>query len=164
MKDSNMKVKKIFISSYLIIIYFFSLGIYYNFIYEQMPDVVSCADVILSRAGANSIWEAAVLLKPMVLVPLCGNGTRGDQVDNAEFFRRNGAAEVLLGAEANRQHLKESLTLMLDSQKRTAYSQALKKLTGTEVPAKKIAAFLFGKINNDKNDNLNKSDDSMRGE
>ena len=115
----------------------------YNFIYEQMPDVVSAADVILSRAGANSIWEAAVLLKPMVLVPLCGSGTRGDQVDNAEFFRSRGAAEVLLGQEADSEHLKASLTLMLDEEKRAEYSKALSALTGEEPPAKKISTILY---------------------
>ena len=119
----------------------------YNFIYQEMPDVVSAADIILSRAGANSIWEAAVLLKPMVLVPLCGSGTRGDQVDNAEFFRSRGAAEVLLGAEADSEHLKASLSLMLDKTKRESYSQALEKLAGQEPPAKKIAKILFEKIN-----------------
>ena len=108
-----------------------------------MPDVVASSDVILSRAGANSIWEAAVLLKPMVLVPLCGSGTRGDQVDNAEFFRSRGAAEVLLGAEADNEHLKAALTQMLDASKRAAYSDALKKLTGDEPPAKKISTILY---------------------
>lgn len=115
----------------------------YNFIYEQMPDVLACSDVILSRAGANSIWEAAVLLKPMVLVPLCGSGTRGDQVDNAEFFKSRGAAEVLLGADADSQHLKAELTKMLSAENRSAYSDALKKLTGDQAPAKKIAAILY---------------------
>ena len=115
----------------------------YNFIYEQMPDVLACSDVILSRAGANSIWEAAVLLKPMVLVPLCGSGTRGDQVDNAEFFKSRGAAEVLLGADADSQHLKAELTKMLSAENRRAYSDALKKLTGDQAPAKKIAAILY---------------------
>ena len=118
----------------------------YNFIYKEMPDVVSAADVILSRAGANSIWEAAVLLKAMVLVPLCGSGTRGDQVDNAEFFKSHGAAEVLLGADADSEHLKNALNLMLDSEKRAAYSEALKKLTGGEPPAKRMAQILFEKI------------------
>ena len=118
----------------------------YNFIYQEMPDVVSSADVILSRAGANSIWEAAVLNKPMVLVPLCGSGTRGDQVDNAEFFKNKGAAEVLLGLQADSQHLKESLTRMLDENNRASYSKALEKLTQGEVPANKIAQILFDKI------------------
>ena len=115
----------------------------YNFIYQEMPDVVSAADIILSRAGANSIWEAAVLYKPMVLVPLCGSGTRGDQVDNAEFFRSRGAAEMLLGTEADSEHLKASLTNLLDSKNRSSYIDALKALTQGEMPAKKIAQILF---------------------
>ena len=122
----------------------------YNFIYKEMPDVVAAADVILSRAGANSIWEAAVLLKPMVLVPLCGSGTRGDQIDNAEFFKSKGAAEVLVGAEADSEHLKAALTNMLDEAKRAAYAEALRVLTGGEHPAKKIAEILFEKINGEK--------------
>ena len=117
----------------------------YNFIYQEMPDVVSAADVILSRAGANSIWEAAVLLKPMVLVPLCGSGTRGDQVDNAEYFKTRGAAEVLLGKDADSEHLKEALTNMLEKSKRDTYSEALKNLTEGEIPAKKIAQILYEK-------------------
>lgn len=115
----------------------------YNFIYEQMPDVVSCADIILSRAGANSLSEAAVLNKPMVLVPLCGSGTRGDQVDNAQFFKERNAAEVLLGKEADSVHLKQALEKMLDVNVREEYKNALKKLIGTEKPAEKIARFII---------------------
>ncbi|MCR4954494.1 MAG: UDP-N-acetylglucosamine--N-acetylmuramyl-(pentapeptide) pyrophosphoryl-undecaprenol N-acetylglucosamine transferase [Treponema sp.] len=118
----------------------------YNFIYQEMPDLLSAADLILSRAGANSIWEAAVLKKPMVLVPLCGSGTRGDQVDNAEFFRSRGAAEVLLGQEADSEHLKAALTKMLSSDKLASYKSALEKLTQGDIPAKKISEILFGKI------------------
>ena len=119
----------------------------YKFIYQEMPDVLAAADVILSRSGANSIWEAAVLLKPMVLVPLCGSGTRGDQVDNAEFFHSRKAAEVLLGKDADSEHLKSALTLMLDASTRAAYSEALQKLTGGQPPAQKIAGILLEKIN-----------------
>ena len=122
----------------------------YNFIYSEMPDVVSASDVILSRAGANSIWEAAILKKPMVLIPLCGNGTRGDQVDNAEYFKSRGAAEVLTGAEADSKNLQTALTKMLDSENRKKYSEALEKLTGNEVPAKKIAEIIINKINLEK--------------
>jgi len=96
----------------------------YNFIYKEMPDVLSCADVVLSRAGANSIWETAILHKPMVLVPLCGSGTRGDQVDNAEFFEKKGAAEVLLGQNANNENLRKALENMLNEENRKKYIAA----------------------------------------
>ena len=122
----------------------------YNFIYKEMPDLLAAADVILSRAGANSIWEAAVLHKPMVLIPLCGSGTRGDQVDNAEFFRSRGAAEVLLGTEADSSHLVDALTNMLDEAKRTEISEAVKKILPEKNPATYISEILFEKIKNEK--------------
>ena len=119
----------------------------YNFIYSEMPDVVASSDAILSRAGANSIWEAAVLLKPMLLVPLCGSGTRGDQVDNAEFFKCKGAAEVLLGSEADSEHLISSLKNMLDVNKRNEYSSALKNMLPAKKPAEYISEIILSKTN-----------------
>ena len=47
--------------------------------------------------------------------------------------------------DADSEHLKEALTNMLDKSKREAYSEALKKLTEGEMPAKKIAQILFVK-------------------
>ncbi|MDR3173536.1 MAG: hypothetical protein LBU19_04735, partial [Treponema sp.] len=57
--------------------------------------VLAAAELVLSRSGAGTVWESAVLGKPMVLLPLRGSGTRGDQVENAEFFEKAGAAAVL---------------------------------------------------------------------
>lgn len=115
----------------------------FDFIYEQMPDVVAASDVVMGRAGANSIWEAAVLLKPMLLIPLCGNGTRGDQVDNARFFEQKKAAKVLVGQEADNEHLVSNLKELLDEKNRLDLQNNLKKMIGNEKPAKKIAEYIF---------------------
>lgn len=117
----------------------------YNFIYKEMPDVVACADVIMGRSGAGTIWEGAVLFKPMVLIPLCGSGSRGDQVDNALFFEKKGAAAVLVGEKADGAHLREELTKMLDIKVRNQYSQKLRVLAGGDKPAFIIARLLFQK-------------------
>lgn len=118
----------------------------YAFIYKEMADVLSAADVILSRAGANSIWECAVMHKPMVLVPLCGNGTRGDQVDNAKFFEEKGCAEVLLGKDATGENTMKALEKLLTKEERAKYEENLKVLTGSERPAKKIADLIVEQI------------------
>ena len=118
----------------------------YNFIYKEMPDVLATADVILSRAGANSIWEAAVLYKPMVLIPLCGSGTRGDQVDNAEFFVSKKAAEMLLGKDADSQHLVNAMENMLKRDVRQGYIDALKGIVQTKKPASTIAEIIFEEV------------------
>lgn len=115
----------------------------FAFIYEEMPHVFALADVVLSRSGANSIWEAAVLAKPMVLLPLEGEGTRGDQVDNAEFFSKRGAAIVIRKAEASSQKFRDALSLVLKKNVREEFSSACKKIVGNEKPAEKIAGILF---------------------
>ena len=121
------------------------------FIYKEMCDVIKCADVVLSRAGANSIWECAVLGKPLVLVPLCGSGTRGDQVDNAEYFRERGAAEVLLGEEANSENMKAALEKMLDADFRKKLADSSLALSvAAQVdgkrPARRIAEMILDSI------------------
>lgn len=123
-------------------------GIYkhYPFIYGEMPDVLACADVILSRAGANSLWECAVLGKPMVLVPLCGASTRGDQVENAAFFEKAGAALVLVGEEVSGENLKIALEKMLDPSFRKTCGIKAKELTGQKRPARIIGTLVFNEV------------------
>ena len=113
------------------------------FIYKEMSDVISCADVVLSRAGANSIWECSVLGKPMVLIPLCGSGTRGDQVDNAHFFEEKGAAIVLLGEYAEESYLKSALEKMLEPEFRANAALVSKSLSEGKRPAQKIAEIVW---------------------
>ena len=119
---------------------------HYGFIYSEMPDVLACADLVLSRSGANSLWECAVLGKAMVLVPLCGSGTRGDQVENARFFVDSGVALSLMGDEADSQHLQEALNKMLDGDFRSKCSARALELGAKNRPAKTIAEIVFSEI------------------
>lgn len=64
---------------------------------EEIADIYAASDIVAGRAGAGTVWEAASLGKPMVLIPLAGAGTRGDQVENAALAEKAGAAAVLLG-------------------------------------------------------------------
>ncbi len=118
----------------------------YAFIYKEMPDVLAASDIVLSRAGANSIWESSVSGKPMVLIPLCGSGTRGDQVDNAEYFERQGAAKVLVAENADSEHLKAALEYFIDEEKRAEAAGASKAMSEGKKPARKIAEIIFEEI------------------
>lgn len=113
------------------------------FIYSEMCDVIACSDVVLSRAGANSIWECSVLGKPMVLIPLCGSGTRGDQVDNARYFEGMGAAIVLLKDYAEAAYVKGSLEKMKEKEFRDRVAKASKLLSEGKKPASMIADLIF---------------------
>lgn len=118
----------------------------FAFIYNEMPDVISCADIVVSRAGANSIWECSVLSKAMILVPLCGSGTRGDQEDNASFFEKNGAAIVLGRNNSTSKDFKSALNLLLNEDLRNQYSKKNSSLSAGEAPGKKIAQILFNEL------------------
>jgi len=100
----------------------------YPFIREEMPHVMAAAELVLGRSGAGTVWECAVLGKPMLLVPLSGSGTRGDQVENARFFEQAGAAMVLCGEKANPKSLAKAVgVLAQDSVKREAMAAASRK-------------------------------------
>ncbi|MBR4360733.1 MAG: undecaprenyldiphospho-muramoylpentapeptide beta-N-acetylglucosaminyltransferase [Clostridia bacterium] len=68
----------------------------FEFLSDELPDALACADLILSRAGSNAICEFQALKKPMLLVPYPKGASRGDQILNAESFRKRGLCHVLL--------------------------------------------------------------------
>jgi UDP-N-acetylglucosamine--N-acetylmuramyl-(pentapeptide) pyrophosphoryl-undecaprenol N-acetylglucosamine transferase len=101
----------------------------YPYIGDEMPQVLGAAEIVLGRSGAGTVWESAACGLPMVLVPLSGSGTRGDQVENARFFERAGAAVVLLGADANPENLvKTIIAIAGDDEKRAAMAAASARL------------------------------------
>lgn len=67
----------------------------FEFVQTEMKDLLMAADYIVSRAGANSIFEFLALRKPHLLIPLSGQGSRGDQIENAESFEKAGFSLVL---------------------------------------------------------------------
>jgi UDP-N-acetylglucosamine--N-acetylmuramyl-(pentapeptide) pyrophosphoryl-undecaprenol N-acetylglucosamine transferase len=118
----------------------------YAYIREEMPDLLAAADLVVGRAGAGSLWEAAALAKPMVLVPLCGAGTRGDQVDNARLFAAAGAAISLVGSEATPGRLAaEILAFLGDRARLRSAGEAAKALAGRDA-ASDIADIILKRI------------------
>lgn len=67
----------------------------FEYVSTQLPDLLAMADVVISRSGSTSIFEFLSLHKPMLLVPLTKNASRGDQILNAQSFRAQGFGEVL---------------------------------------------------------------------
>jgi len=70
-------------------------SVYDEYIDKELPDLFALADIVLSRAGANSVFELLALNKPSVLVPLTSASSRGDQLLNAKYFEKKGYAKVV---------------------------------------------------------------------
>lgn len=81
----------------------------FEFVGAELPDVMAAADLVISRAGANSLFELLALRKPMLLIPLPGRASRGDQILNAESFAIRGLARVLLQETLTRESLRQAL-------------------------------------------------------
>jgi len=104
-----------------------------SYIGEELPHVLAAAELVLGRAGAGTVWECATAGRPMVLIPLEGSGTRGDQVENAGFFAEAGAAMVLSGGNANPANLSRTiLALAADGQRREAMARAAARIGATD--------------------------------
>jgi UDP-N-acetylglucosamine--N-acetylmuramyl-(pentapeptide) pyrophosphoryl-undecaprenol N-acetylglucosamine transferase len=66
----------------------------FEFLGDDLKHIFAATDLVVSRAGANSIFEILALKKPMLLVPL-EVGSRGDQILNARSFTQKGWALTL---------------------------------------------------------------------
>lgn len=102
----------------------------YEYIKDEMADLFSLADVVVSRAGANAVFELLALHKPMLLLPLSGASTRGDQELNAEYFKKRGYARVLLADEVNADSVLREVRALYDA--RGTYIETMQKAEGVD--------------------------------
>ena len=66
-----------------------------EFVSDGWGDLIAAADLVVSRAGANALYEWLALRKPHLLVPLPRSASRGDQIENAAYAEAKGWSLVL---------------------------------------------------------------------
>ncbi len=67
----------------------------FEYVTAELPDLLASADLVISRAGANAIFELLAVQKPHLLIPLSTKSSRGDQILNANSFAKQGYSLVL---------------------------------------------------------------------
>jgi UDP-N-acetylglucosamine--N-acetylmuramyl-(pentapeptide) pyrophosphoryl-undecaprenol N-acetylglucosamine transferase len=72
---------------------------------EDLADFYAMSDLIVSRAGANSIAEIEALHKPCILIPLGGKVSHGDQAANAAIMKKQGQCRVIADEELSGEKL-----------------------------------------------------------
>ncbi|MFH1175660.1 MAG: undecaprenyldiphospho-muramoylpentapeptide beta-N-acetylglucosaminyltransferase [bacterium] len=100
-----------------------------SFISDELPDIFAAADLIITRAGANSLAEIALLGKPSIIIPL-QNSAGCHQRENAFEFQRSGASVVI-------EHENLTPNLFLTEIGKIIYNSELAKAMGEN--AKKLA-------------------------
>jgi len=67
----------------------------FEFVGEGWGDLLAAARIVVSRAGANALYELLMLEKPNILVPLSARASRGDQIANAQMSEERGYSLVI---------------------------------------------------------------------
>jgi len=110
----------------------------FDYLGEELRDIYAITDMIIGRAGANSIYEVAILGKPNIIIPLAN----ADQQKNAGYFEEMGAALVY---KANQNLFDISRDLW---QNKALKKEMIKSLNSIAKPdaAKKIADLIINEI------------------
>lgn len=99
----------------------------YEYVDKPLRHLFATADLIISRAGANSICEILALRKPNILIPLSAAASRGDQILNANSFAKQGFSTVLEEEVLTSDTLYQAVSDTY--KKRTAFIEAMEKST-----------------------------------
>ena len=97
----------------------------FEYIQDELKDLFALADLVLSRAGANSICELLAMRKPNLLIPLSAAASRGDQILNADSYKKQGYSMVLKEEDLTPESLLSSLRQL--NTDRETYRAAMEK-------------------------------------
>jgi UDP-N-acetylglucosamine--N-acetylmuramyl-(pentapeptide) pyrophosphoryl-undecaprenol N-acetylglucosamine transferase len=89
-------------------------------IIEYVDDIwrfLAAADVVVSRAGAGSLFDTAAAGRAAILIPY-PYATGNHQLHNARYFTEKGAAELLMDSEVTAEALRERVEDLLNDDER----------------------------------------------
>ena len=91
----------------------------------NMGDYIDLADVILSRAGSGAINEFLAFKKPMLLIPLSKQASRGDQIENACLYEKLGYCQMIKEEDFSEKIFFDKLDNLIKNDKK--YIENMKK-------------------------------------
>jgi len=86
----------------------------YPYLDKEMKDAYALADVVVARAGANSLAEIIALSKLSIIIPL-STSANNHQLQNAEFFAKKGILNLIKEENLTSSKLTSEIFAMLES-------------------------------------------------
>lgn len=83
----------------------------------EIIDFMAISDIILSRAGSNSLAEIAALKKPSIIIPY-RYASADHQVDNAAYFNKSAASIVIAESELTPDKLRQEIISLIGDKER----------------------------------------------
>ena len=103
--------------------------IQFDYVKDELSDLLAAADLVISRAGSNAICEFLALNKPNILIPLPAGASRGDQILNAASFEKQGFSYLLPEEMVTDESLSKAVNEVFEN--RETYIQAMKSNTAS---------------------------------
>lgn len=101
----------------------------FEYIKQELKDLFALTDIVISRAGANAIFELLALNKPSLLIPLSAKQSRGDQILNARSFEKQGFSMVLEEEELTEDLFYQKITQLYEHRDQYIDKMKLSKQT-----------------------------------
>jgi UDP-N-acetylglucosamine--N-acetylmuramyl-(pentapeptide) pyrophosphoryl-undecaprenol N-acetylglucosamine transferase len=101
----------------------------FTYLKEEFPHVIAAADLVISRAGANTLYELLALRKPHILIPLGKQASRGDQIENAKNFATKNISIVIFENELTSEFLLQKITFVKNN-----YNNIIKIMDNFNIP------------------------------
>ena len=93
------------------------------YVAELYQPLMDLADVVVTRGGSNTIFELLAMAKLHIIVPLGREASRGDQIENADYFVKKGYAIKLEEQQLTIEGLEASVEQVLRD--KDTYHQAM---------------------------------------
>ncbi len=98
---------------------------------SDMAKLYATSDVIITRAGANALAECIALKIPTITVPL-EKASRGDQVQNAEYYGNLGAVNVMHEKDMTARSILDALSELTNNKQKYVSAMSKIKVDGTK--------------------------------
>lgn len=98
---------------------------------NNMPMLYATCDIVVTRAGANALAECIALKIPTLAVPL-EKASRGDQLQNAEYFANKGAIKILREGEMTPASLVTAVTELYNQKYKYISAMSAISVDGTK--------------------------------
>jgi len=102
----------------------------FEYVNQELPHLFAITDLIISRAGATSLFEIAALKKLNILIPLSAKVSRGDQILNANSFAKQGLSRLISEEELQSVSIVDVLSEVFED--RQKYFNALEQVSATD--------------------------------
>lgn len=87
----------------------------YEFLNEDLKNIYAISEMVVTRGGANSLFEIALLRKKALIMPLGQEASRGDQIENAKIFSKELGWGMICGKITSSQFI-SAITLAFENE------------------------------------------------